>query len=59
MDLHLQLCEENVLCRVMTQIGEDLEETGGRERGNEEMRGGEKKGAWRKPEVSHPTACQR
>lgn len=24
MDLHLQLREENVLCRVMTQVGEDL-----------------------------------
>lgn len=33
LDLHLQLSEENVLCRVMTQVGEELERRrkGGRE----------------------------
>ena len=41
MDLHLQLCEENVLCRVVTQAGEDLErrrEKGGRDRKKGERR---------------------
>lgn len=45
MDLHLQLREENVLCRVMTQVGEDLETRRGREGGKEGMRGGGEKGA--------------
>lgn len=45
LDLHLQLREENVLCRVMTQVGEDLETRRGREGGKEGIRGGGEKGA--------------